>query len=222
MSTPTPTPTPPPGPWTSPTIPHHSIHPLPLATFHALEAGDLDLANSRSSSTLPALPPFLMSYANRAHWRRRLDQLTGREKEEVPWLSRVVVYSPPASVKGDEELNLDPDLGRDSNTQPSCSEIPKPIIIGRIGFHGPPFPTDTLEVGYEVSPEHRRQGHAKAAMRIMVHLAREMEGIKVLRACVAPENEGSRRVVEGVAMVKVGRERHERRGWGDVYELDVE
>lgn len=78
-----------------------------------------------------------------------------------------------------------------------------------------------MEVGYEIDPEHRRRGHAKAAMRIIVKVARAIQGVNVLKASVAPENSISRRVVEGEGLKKVGREVHERRGLEDIFEMGV-
>ncbi|KAH8665104.1 acyl-CoA N-acyltransferase [Tricladium varicosporioides] len=211
---------PPPGPWACLSYPAHNVHPLLLSAFHALEIGDLDLANSHSSSSIPTLPAFLISDSNRAIWRRRLDQITGHQGEQIPWLSRVIVYSPPASVEENAMLYLD-DQNRNISSDQHKMSKPNSVIVGRIGFHGPPSSNGTVEVGYETSPEHRNQGHAKAAMQIFVDVARGMESVKILRACVAPENAASRRVVESAGLRIVGREIHDRRGVEDVYELNV-
>jgi [ribosomal protein S5]-alanine N-acetyltransferase len=95
------------------------------------------------------------------------------------------------------------------------------VIVGRIGFHGKPDERGMMEVGYEMEPVHQRRGHARAAMRIMVDVARAIQGVNVLRASVVEENWISRRVVEGEGLRKVGRERHERRGLEDIFEMDV-
>jgi ribosomal-protein-alanine N-acetyltransferase len=193
-------PTPPNIPWTSGSSPRHSIHPIPLAVFEALEAGDLERASSLAPASLPPLPPFLISEANRDLWRRRLD-LVAADLDQIPWISRVVVYKP------------DPD----SQTERPCPEV----IVGKIGFHGKPDVRGVVEIGYEIDPTQRRRGHAAAAMRIMVDIARAIEGVNVLKASVVEENWISRRIVENLGLRKVGCEVHERRGLEDVFEMDV-
>ena len=95
------------------------------------------------------------------------------------------------------------------------------VIVGRIGFHGKPDERGMVEVGYEMEPARWRRGHARAAMRIIVDVAKAIQGVKVLRASVEEGNWISRRVVEGEGLKMVGRERHERRGLVDIFEMDV-
>ncbi|CZR66480.1 uncharacterized protein PAC_16381 [Phialocephala subalpina] len=196
-------PPPPPGPWTSASSPGYSVYATPLPALEALEAGNLPLASSLAEAvSLPPLPDFLISDANRGIWRRRLD-LVNRDPEQFAWISRLVVYEDVGVKKGpgDEEKGG--------------------VIVGRIGFHGKPDERGTVEVGYEISPEHRRKGHAKAAVGIMIEVARRAKGVNVLKASVEPDNLASRKVVEGAGLKKVGRKVHARRGLEDIFEMDV-
>jgi ribosomal-protein-alanine N-acetyltransferase len=196
--------TPPMGPWTSARAPRYSLHPVPIPLFEALKAEDLGLASSIAPPSLPPLPSFLISEANRGIWGRRL-ALVAADPEQTPWISRVVIYKP--------EL--------DQEEESSNLEKSKVAIVGRIGFHGKPDERGMVEVGYEIDPEQRGKGHVKAAMKIMVDVARGTQGVNVLKASVAPENWISRRVVEGEGLRKVGREVHERRGLEEIFEIDV-
>jgi [ribosomal protein S5]-alanine N-acetyltransferase len=199
--------TPPNGPWTFSSYPQHSLHPMSLALFGALEAGDLGFTSPQAPASLPPLPSFLISTQNRGIWRRRLD-LVAADPEQLPWVSRLVVYEPKTNQGAQN-----PDL--------EAQEANAAMIVGRIGFHGKPDERGMVEVGYEIDPAHRGRGHVKAAMRIMVDIARRTQGVNVLRASVAPENWISRRVVEGEGLRKIGREVHERRGLEDIFEIDV-
>jgi [ribosomal protein S5]-alanine N-acetyltransferase len=133
-----------------------------------------------------------------------LDLVAG-DPEHLPWLSRLVIFEPE----------------KDLEVKDSDITTPQPVIVGRIGFHGKPDKRGMVEVGYEIDPLHRRRGHAKAAMRIMIDVARSVQDVKVLRASVVPENNISRRVVESAGLKKVGTEISERHGLQDVFEVDV-
>ncbi|KAE9365095.1 hypothetical protein N431DRAFT_430624 [Stipitochalara longipes BDJ] len=194
---------PPDGPWTSARSPRYSLHPMPLQLFEALEAGDLPLASSVAPPSLPSLPLFLITEANRWLWRRRL-ALVASDQENIPWLSRLVVYEPEALEK-----------------QSPPHDRPELVIVGRIGFHEKPDERGMVEVGYAIDPEHRRKGHARAALKIMIQVAKSTQGVNVLRASVAPDNLISRRIVEGEGLKKVGQEMHGRRGVENIFEIDL-
>lgn len=197
-------PLPPSGPWTSPRSPRHSLHPMPLDLLKALEAGDLQLASAVAPASLPPLPPFLINDADRVTLAFRL-ALVAEDPAHLRWISKFIVYEP--------EKNMDAEI--------SDTEKPKTVIVGRIGFHEKPDERGMVEVGYEIDEKERGKGHVKAAMKIMVDVARSVEGVKILRASVAPQNLISRRVVESEGLRKVGSEVHERRGLEDIFEMDV-
>jgi len=177
---------------------------MSVQLLEALKAGDLPLASSLAPPSLPQLPPFLITEANRGLWNYRLAR-AAEDPENIPWLTRVVVYQ----------------LEKDVEPQIPAQESSEQVIVGRIGFHNKPDERGVVEVGYAIDPEHRRKGHASAALKIIVDIARATESVKVLRATVAPENWISRRIVEGEGLKNVGTQIHERRGVEDVFELDV-
>jgi RimJ/RimL family protein N-acetyltransferase len=81
-----------------------------------------------------------------------------------------------------------------------------------------------VEVGYLTDPLERRKGHARAALRIMIDVARKEPAVKVVRATVPilwPENWVSRKLAEGEGFVQVGEEWDEEDGLKNVFELCV-
>lgn len=195
--------TPPAGSWTSPSAPGHHLYPLPLPVFEALLIGDLDLASSLAPPTCPALTEFLIAPSTRGVWGRRLSGIAS-DTGNIPWMSRLIVWDTDSTPQ------------KDQRTSAATS-----VIVGRIGFHEKPDERGMVEVGYEIDPIYQRQGHATAAMRIMIELARELKGVNVLRASVAEENLISTRIVKGQGLQRVGFQVDERRGPEVVYELEV-
>lgn len=112
------------------------------------------------------------------------------EPEHGPWLTRVVV---------DEATGA---------------------AVGLAGFHGPPDERGMVEVGYETSPEHRRQGYARAAVAGLIELARA-GGATVVRASVAPDNVPSLALIDGLGFVHIGEQIDERDGLELVFEREV-
>jgi len=88
-------------------------------------------------------------------------------------------------------------------------------IVGRAGFHGPPDARGMVEVGYSIDPLHRRKGHARAALEIMVQMAKADPRVTVVRASVRPDNLPSRALVDSYGFVEVGEQ------WDDVDGLET-
>ncbi|WP_445151740.1 GNAT family N-acetyltransferase [Baekduia sp. Peel2402] len=112
------------------------------------------------------------------------------EPEHGPWLTRVVV---------DEATRA---------------------AVGLAGFHGPPDERGMVEVGYETSPEHRRQGYARAAVLGLIELA-GAGGATVVRASVAPGNDPSLALIDGLGFVHIGEQIDEIDGLELVFEREV-
>ena len=93
------------------------------------------------------------------------------------------------------------------------------VMVGRIGFHGPPDHEGVLEMGYKVFPEYRRRGYAREAVLAMLRWAQRDPGVRRFRASVSPENLPSRNLVAGLGFVEVGTQWDEEDGEEIVFEL---
>jgi ribosomal-protein-alanine N-acetyltransferase len=88
-------------------------------------------------------------------------------------------------------------------------------VVGRAGFHGPPDENGMVEVGYSIDPNERRKGHARAALTILLDVARRDEKVKVVRASVRPDNVASRSLIDQHGFKEVGEQ------WDDVDGLEI-
>jgi RimJ/RimL family protein N-acetyltransferase len=118
----------------------------------------------------------------------RLEQLA-RDPGELPWLLRAIVL-----------------------------EEPEPVVVGHIGFHAPPDERGRVEIGYTVTPAHRRCGYAREAVVAMAAWASREHGVPVLVASVSPDNEPSLGLVRGLGFVQVGDQWDEEDGLELVFE----
>lgn len=76
-------------------------------------------------------------------------------------------------------------------------------IIGNAGFKGAPV-DGQVELGYRISPGHRRRGHAVEAVRLLLHDARSEPGVDRVIARISPDNDVSVRVVTAAGFVPDG------------------
>ena len=76
-------------------------------------------------------------------------------------------------------------------------------VVGRCGFHGPPWAVGRAEIGYTVLPAHRRQGLATEAARALIAWA-WAQGERTVFATVAPTNPASLAVVRRLGFVETG------------------
>ena len=93
-------------------------------------------------------------------------------------------------------------------------------VVGRIGFHAPPDPDGTVEVGYAVATERRRQGLALEMCRVLLAWGAENGARRVL-ASVRPDNAGSLAVVRRLGFAKTGEEVDEVDGLEWVHTLEL-
>lgn len=70
------------------------------------------------------------------------------------------------------------------------------IVIGDIGFHGPPSDAGVVEVGYSVVPDRRRRGYATEAATALVEWARQQRQVKSIVAGCDPDNRASIKTLE--------------------------
>jgi RimJ/RimL family protein N-acetyltransferase len=84
------------------------------------------------------------------------------------------------------------------------------VVVGDIGFHGPPGPEGAVEIGYSVVPAWRGRGVASRACELILQKAWQ-DGAKIVIAEADHDNVASRAVllsngfrwrVDGVFMIK--------------------
>jgi ribosomal-protein-alanine N-acetyltransferase len=90
-------------------------------------------------------------------------------------------------------------------------------VVGHAGFHGPPDSDGMVEIGYAILPEHRRRGHARAAVGELLAYARE-HGARTVRASVSPNNEPSLTLIRSIDFVQCGDQWDEEDGRELVFE----
>lgn len=149
-------------------------------------------ANTASKQSGLIISPHLAGASCRPTWNRRVNQIKDRPAE-APWVTRLLV-----------------DITNDGNH-----------AIGRAGFHGPPDERGMVEVGYEVDPEHRRKGHAKAAMWIMMDIASMQPNVTVIRATFQPTNTASGSLIESLGFQHRGEQWDDEDGRELIFELDM-
>ena len=79
------------------------------------------------------------------------------------------------------------------------------VVVGGIGFHGPPR-DGLVEVGYGVVPDYRRRGVATEALRRLLELAVGLDGVRRVCGRVGEDNVASQKVMAAVGMQPVGRD----------------
>ena len=84
--------------------------------------------------------------------------------------------------------------------------------VGAAGFHGKPSEDGMVEIGYGIDPPYRRQGHARAALTILLDVAAQEPRVKVVRVIVRPDNVESRGLIDQYDFVEVGRQIDEEDG----------
>lgn len=123
----------------------------------------------------------------------RIDQLVA-DPASRPWLARAM-------------LMTDPGTGSHR-------------MVGSVGFHAPPAGTPpSVEIGYHVEPDLRRQGLATEAVRAMLDWAAG-HGVHRFRASVAPSNAASLATIARFGFREVGVHWDEVDGEELVFETD--
>ncbi|MFE6666437.1 GNAT family N-acetyltransferase [Streptomyces sp. NPDC057697] len=73
------------------------------------------------------------------------------------------------------------------------------LVIGGMGFHGPPDATGAVTIGCGLVPSVRGAGYASEALRALLRFARD-QGVRRVHGDADLDNIASRRVMEAVGM----------------------
>ena len=82
------------------------------------------------------------------------------------------------------------------------------VLVGNGGFAGEPDDSGTVEIGYEIAPEHRNRGFATEAARAMIDNAFTHEEVRAVVAHTLAETNASNSVLRKVGMTLVGEVDH--------------
>ncbi|WP_078840798.1 GNAT family N-acetyltransferase [Streptomyces antioxidans] len=80
----------------------------------------------------------------------------------------------------------------------------KGLVVGHAGFHGPPDEFGTVEIGYSIAPDFRRQGYARSALSELLRRAAAEPAVTTVRATISPDNVASLATISGFGFVEVG------------------
>jgi RimJ/RimL family protein N-acetyltransferase len=133
--------------------------------------------------------------------------LAGPDCRRVWELRAEQVVDDPSSAAWITGIVWDPERGR---------------AVGRAGFHGPPDADGMVEVGYSIDPRFRRQGYARAALRVLLARAEAEPDVRTFRATISPDNVASRDLVLAHGLVEVGEQEDDEDGLEIIYELPVD
>jgi len=92
------------------------------------------------------------------------------------------------------------------------------LVVGSIGFHGPPDEEGKLEVGYSVDPAFRRRGYAIECVRAMFDWAHREHGVTEFIASVSPDNRPSLNLIAQFGFDKLGEQMDEIDGLEYIFE----
>ncbi len=94
----------------------------------------------------------------------------------------------------------------------------EPVMVGRIGFHGPPDEDGMVEIGYKVDAAHRRLGYGLEAATRLIEVAERLVHVSAVRASIAPGNKPSLRIAERLGFHRIGEQMDEVDGLELVFE----
>jgi RimJ/RimL family protein N-acetyltransferase len=81
---------------------------------------------------------------------------------------------------------------------------PPPVLVGSVGFKGPPGSDGAAEIGYSVLPQYQGCGYATEMAEGLIGWARETGKAHAIVAQTTDDNAGSRRVLSKLGFVAVG------------------
>jgi [ribosomal protein S5]-alanine N-acetyltransferase len=69
------------------------------------------------------------------------------------------------------------------------------VVVGNVGFVGPPDEAGLVELGCFIEPLHRRQDHARAALKILLEVARNHPNVKTVRVMARQDSLPARALI---------------------------
>jgi ribosomal-protein-alanine N-acetyltransferase len=81
---------------------------------------------------------------------------------------------------------------------------PKRVLVGEIGYKGPPDSEATVEIGYALLPEARRNGYASEAVTALVRWALQRNDVLRVTAETIIGNDASERVLQRTGFRLIG------------------
>jgi GNAT superfamily N-acetyltransferase len=79
------------------------------------------------------------------------------------------------------------------------------VVVGGIGFHGPPR-DGLVEIGYGVVPAVRGRGVATSALRLILEVAAGFDDVRRVCGRTTPDNIASQKVMQGAGFRPSGRD----------------
>jgi len=143
-----------------------------------------------------------------------LDSVEGRRAEAAEALGAALPEEWPGQIEWLLRLRLR-QIRADPAVQPwllraMVRRTPSRLMVGYVGFHGAPSARGSVEVGYTVLAEHRRQGYAFEAAVALLGWAGDAHGIRHIVASVSPKNGPSLALVRKLGFTQTGTQ------WDDV------
>lgn len=158
-----------------------------------------------------AIPPTWPDHHDERFLRLRHQQMLSGAQEQR-WLVRAVVLRDSRGHAA--ATSITSQLGTDA-----------PRMIGHVGYHGDPGVNakrrpDGVEIGYQIFEAYRGRGYATEAVRALIEYARG-EGMNVVVASVAPDNDPSLAILRKLGFVETGSHWDEEDGLELEFELEL-
>jgi RimJ/RimL family protein N-acetyltransferase len=84
------------------------------------------------------------------------------------------------------------------------AEAAPPVLVGSVGFKGPPGSDGAAEIGYSVLPQYQGRGYATEMAEGLIEWARASGEARAIVAQTTDDNAGSRRVLSKLGFAAIG------------------
>jgi ribosomal-protein-alanine N-acetyltransferase len=96
------------------------------------------------------------------------------------------------------------------------------VVVGHVGFHGPPDARGMVEVAYSVDPALRRRGYATRMLATALEWAASDPAVTVVRASISPDNTASLSTIAPFGFERVGEQWDDEDGLELLFERPVQ